>query len=142
MRLSLLPRLAMRLSLAEDYAATGGDTRRTLVAADWPTAMVAVSDSFGFEGSILDPVAPLAELALRPAGAYHDESYVALDALRPRLGMWIALPALSKRLTLSTGVAARFVHLAREPTSDPKAVVGRYSEKASLVFDAGVELVF
>jgi len=132
----------MRLSFAEDYAATGGDTRRTVVAADWPTAMVAVSDYFGFEGSLLDPVAPLAELALRPSGTYREQSYVALDALRPRLGMWVAMPALSKRLTLSTGFAARFVHLVREPQMDPTLVVGRYSARTSLVFDLGLQLVF
>jgi hypothetical protein len=104
--------------------------------------MFALGDYVGLEASLLDPVAPLAELALRPSGTYSDQSYVALDAVRPRVGMWVALPALSKRLTLSTGVAARLVHLVREPQADPTSVAGRYSAQTSLVFDLGVQLVF
>jgi hypothetical protein len=141
-RFRLMPRIALALSFDEDYAATGGDTRRTVVSANWPTAMVAVTDYFGFEGSLIDPIAPLAEMALRPAGDYQDQSYVALDLLRPRLGMWVAVPALSKRLTLSTGFAARFTHLTREANPDPTMVTGRYSARTSLVFDAGLQLVF
>jgi hypothetical protein len=133
-RFGWLPRIAVGLSFDDNYAAiAGADSRRTVVAAQWPTAMVAVSDYLGFEASLLDGAAPLAELALRPAGAYHDERYVALDLVRPRLGLWVAMPALSKRLALTTGIAGRFVHVASDRT---------YSEKASLAFDAGLELVF
>ena len=133
-RFGWLPRIAVGLSFDDNYAAiAGADSRRTVVAAQWPTAMVAVSDYLGFEASLLDGAAPLAELALRSAGAYHDERYVALDLVRPRLGLWVAMPALSKRLALTTGIAGRFVHVASNRT---------YSEKASLVFDAGLELVF
>jgi hypothetical protein len=132
-RFRWLPRIGVGLSFDSNYAATGGDSRRTVVSAQWPTAMIAVSDYLGFEASLLDGAAPLAELALRQAGAYRDERYVALDLLRPRLGLWVAMPALSKRLALTTGIAGRFVHVASDRT---------YSEKASLVFDAGLELVF
>ncbi|MDX2090447.1 MAG: hypothetical protein SFX73_21495 [Kofleriaceae bacterium] len=137
----LLPRLSMRLSFNDAYAVTDGDTRRYTIATDWPTAMFAVNDYIGLEVSFLDFVAPLAEMALRPAGTYHDQQYVALDALRPRLGLYVAVPQFSRRLALSTGFGTRFVDLEREDDGSG-ALTARYTYKASLTFDAGLEFVF
>lgn len=109
-----LPRLAVRLSFNDTYAITDGDSRRSVVAADWPTAMFAFNDYMGIEVSLLDPIAPLAEMALRPAGTYHGYPYVALDVLRPRFGGWICVPQFSRRLTLSSGFGARFLDVQRE----------------------------
>ncbi|MBV8762474.1 MAG: hypothetical protein JO257_34640 [Deltaproteobacteria bacterium] len=133
-RFRWLPRLGMRLSFDEHYAIADPGTRRTVVAADWPTAMFAFTDYVGLEASVLDPAAPLAEMALRPAGTYHEQQNVVLDALRPRLGIWVAFPQLSRRLALSTGFAARFLSIDRDTLT--------YGRKTSLVFDAGLEFVF
>lgn len=138
--LRLMPRLSLRLSFNDTYAVTNGDSRRTTVSADWPTAMIAVNDFLGLEASVLDPLAPLSEMALRPAGTYHGYEYVLLDAIRPRLGGYICVPQLSRRLALSAGFGARFLDVVREP--GPTPITARYAERASLTFDAGIEFVF
>ncbi len=137
-----LPRVALRMAVDDEYAVAPGDrTRRAVVAADWPTFMIAFNDHVGVELSVLDPVAPLAELALRPAGDYHDEKWIALDAVRPRLGLWTAMPQLSRRLALSLGAGARLVGVDVESAAgDP--LEARYVKRASLTIDAGIELVF
>ncbi len=143
LRFRLTPRLAARLSFNESYAATDDDTRRNVVAADWPTMMVALSDYVGIELSVIDFVAPLGELALRPAGVYTNEKYVALDLLRPRAGIWVAVPQFSRRLTLSTGFGGRFLDVVRtDDGTNPDIVNARYRSKASLTFDAGLQFVF
>lgn len=142
LRFRMVPRLAMRLSFAESYQSTDGDTRRRTVAADWPTMMVAINDYVGLEASVIDFVAPLAEMALRPAGSYTNEKNVALDLLRPRVGLWIAVPQFSRRLTLSSGFGGRFLDVERLPDDADGTLVARYRYKASLTFDAGLQFVF
>jgi len=139
-RLRVMPRLAMKLSFNDTYAVTDGDSRRVVVSADWPTLMVAVTDYAGLEASILDPIAPLSEMALRPAGSYHEYSFVALDIIRPRLGAWVAVPQLSRRLALTAGFGARFLDVKRDTTMP--GIDATYGAKASLTFDAGIEFVF
>ena len=136
----LLPRLAVRISFNDTYAVTDGDSKRTVVAADWPTIMVAFNDYIGVETSLIDPLAPLAEMALRPAGTYRDYPYVALDALRPRIGGWMCVPQFSRRLSVSSGFGARFLNLTRE--MGPTDITARYGYKPSLTFDAGIQFVF
>ena len=136
-----MPRLAVRLSFNDTYAATDGDSRRTVVSADWPTMMVAVNDYIGLEASILDPLAPLAEMALRPSGTYTRYPYVAFDALRPRLGGWICVPQFSRRLALTSGFGARFLDVVRDSPPD-MPLRATYGFKASLTFDAGIQFVF
>ena len=135
-----LPRLALRLSFNDTYAVTDGDSRRSVVSADFPTAMVAVNDFIGLEASVLDPIAPLAEMALRPAGTYSGYPYVALDLLRPRVGGYICIPQLSRRIAISAGFGARFLDVKREPGTT--AVTAQYGYKPSLLFDAGIEFIF
>jgi hypothetical protein len=139
-RFRLLPRLSLKLSFNDTYAVTDGDSRRNVVSADWPTLMVAFTDYAGLEASILDPLAPLAEMALRPAGVYHRYEFVALDAIRPRFGAWIAVPQLSRRVALTTGFGARFLDVTRDTTST--TIDARYGFKPSLTFDAGIQFVF
>ena len=139
-RVRVVPRLSVKLSFNDTYAVTDGDSRRVVVSADWPTVMVALTDYLGLEASIIDPIAPLSEMALRPAGTYHQYPYVALDALRPRFGAWIAVPQLSRRLALTTGFGARFLDVTRDTTMTK--IDATYGAKASLTFDAGVEFVF
>ena len=141
-RFRLLPRLALKIAFNDVYAVTDGNSRRSVVSADWPTAMLAITDYAGLEASIVDPLAPLAEMALRPPGVYHDYAYVAFDALRPRLGAWVAVPQLSRRLTISTGFGARFLDVRRNTPPDALTLDATYSFKASLTFDAGLQFVF
>lgn len=139
-RLRLMPRLGVKMAFNDTYAVTDGDSRRIVVSADWPTVMVAITDYVGLEASIIDPIAPLAEMALRPPGTYHQYPYVALDALRPRFGAWIAVPALSRRIALTSGFGARFLDVTRDQTMTK--IDATYGAKASLTFDAGIEFVF
>ncbi len=144
-RFNALPRLALRLWFSETYGVTDdNDTRRNVVAADWPTLMVAITDYIGLELSAIDPIAPLAEMALRPAGKYHNQRYVMLDVLRPRIGTWVAVPQLSRRLALTIGLGARFVDIVRndDPLDPADPLDATYGAKASLAFDAGVQFVF
>jgi hypothetical protein len=136
-----IPTVGIRVAFSDDYALGGADNRRTLVSADWPTFLVAATDHVGLAFSVLDPVAPLSEMALRPAGNYDDETLIALDAVRPRAALWLAAPELSRRLALSLGVGARLVGL--EVMSAPDAPVeARYVRRTSVTIDAGLQLVF
>jgi hypothetical protein len=82
-------------------------------------------------------------VALRPAGTYHGYGYVLLDAVRPRFGIWIAMPQLSRRIALTSGFGARLLDVVREDDgSDPLKLVAHYRYKASLTFDAGIQFVF
>jgi hypothetical protein len=139
-RFRVVPRLALKLSFNDTYAVTDGDSRRVVVSADWPTLMVAITDYAGLEASILDPIAPLSEMALRPAGSYHQYPYVALDAIRPRLGAWVAVPQLSRRIAITAGFGAPFLDVTRDQTM--MKIDATYGAKASLTFDAGIEFVF
>jgi hypothetical protein len=142
-RFRLLPRVALKLSFNDGYLPTDGDNRRTVVSADWPTLMIAFNDYLGLEASVLDPIAPLSEMALRPPGTYHDYRYVALDILRPRIGGWIAVPQFSRRLALTAGFGTRFLDVVRlDDGSDGTKLEARYRAKASLTFDAGLQFVF
>lgn len=143
LRFRWLPRLSARLSFNDVYANTDGDSRRRIVAADFPTIMFAINDFVGFELSAIDFVAPLAEMALRPAGKYTNYANVALDLIRPRLGMWIAVPQLSRRLALTSGFGARFLDVVRtDDGSDPEMLEAAYEYAPSLTFDAGIQFVF
>lgn len=142
-RFRLLPRLSVRLSFNDVYANTDGDSRRRLVAADFPTLMFAVNDYVGFELSAIDFIAPLAEMALRPAGKYENYENVALDLLRPRFGLWVAVPQFSRRIALTAGFGARFLDVVRtDDGTDDSMLRAEYKYKASLMFDAGVQFVF
>jgi hypothetical protein len=142
-RFRWLPRLSLRLSFNDTYASTDGDSRRRLVAADFPTLMFAINDYVGFELSAIDFIAPLAEMALRPAGKYANYENVALDLLRPRFGVWVAVPQFSRRVALTAGFGARFLDVVRtDDGTDDKKLEAEYRYKASLTFDAGIQFVF
>lgn len=141
-RFRLTPRLVAGLSFAESYAPTDGDTRRRIVAAQWPTAMGAINDYVGLELSVADLIGPLTELALRPAGSYNKENLVVLDLLRPRAGLWIAVPQFSRRLALTSGFAVRFLDVERTDDGSSSSVTGEYRYHPSLMFDAGIQFVF
>ena len=139
----LTPRLGIRLSFNDVYAVTDGDSRRRTVSADWPTAMVAINDYIGVEVSAIDFIAPLAEMALRPAGVYDRYEYVALDLIRPRAGMWVAVPQFSRRLSLSGGFGVRLLDVVdKTDPAMPDDKRFEYGYKPSLTFDAGIQFIF
>ncbi|HUS31985.1 MAG TPA: hypothetical protein VMZ53_25970 [Kofleriaceae bacterium] len=142
LRFRITPRLMAGLSFADSYADTDGDSRRRVVAAYWPTAMVAVNDYVGLEFSGLDLIGPLTEMALRPAGTYDQQQKVALDFLRPRAGLWVAMPQFSRRVALTVGGGGRFLELKRLDDGATPMVRAQYSYKPSLMFDAGIQFVF
>ncbi|HTL38508.1 MAG TPA: hypothetical protein VL326_35505 [Kofleriaceae bacterium] len=140
-RFRLTPRLMAGLSFADSYADTDGDSRRRVVAAYWPTLMFALNDYVGLEFSGLDLIGPLTEMALRPAGTYHDQANVTLDFLRPRAGLWFAMPQFSRRVALTVGGGYRFLEVETDPSTAPM-LTAKYKYKASPIFDAGVQFVF
>ncbi|MCX5742348.1 MAG: hypothetical protein NT062_07615 [Proteobacteria bacterium] len=142
-RLSYLPRVALKFAFNDAYADTDNDTKRTVVSADWPTAMIAITDYIGVEGSIADLVAPLSEMALRPPGQYDKQGLVLLDLVRPRVGMWVAMPALSRRVALTIGAGARFLDATRTDDRQPSTPLqARYRAHTSFAFDAGIQFIF
>lgn len=142
-RFRLLPRLSVRMSFNDTYAVTDGDSRRIVVAADFPTLMFAINDYVGLEVSVIDFVAPLAEMALRPPGKYTSYEKVALDLIRPRAGLWVGMPQFSRRIALTAGFGARFLDVKRiDDGTDPKMLQADYIYKRSLTFDAGIQFVF
>jgi hypothetical protein len=142
LRFRITPRLTAGLSFADSYADTDGDSRRRVVAAYWPTAMVAINDYVGLEFSGLDLIGPLTEMALRPPGTYEEQQKVALDFLRPRAGLWVAMPQFSRRLALTVGGGGRFLELERLDDGSTMQMKAKYAYKPSLIFDAGIQFVF
>jgi hypothetical protein len=142
LRFRITPRLMAGLAFTDSYADTDGDSRRRIVAAHWPTAMVAINDFVGLEFSGIDLIAPLTEMALRPPGSYSKEEKVVLDFLRPRAGIWVAMPQLSRRIALTTGCAGRFLQVTRTDDGTAMPLTATYSYKPSWMFDAGIQFVF
>lgn len=134
---SLLPRLGLRASFNEPYRSEGErDGYRQLVTIAWPSVMRGVEEHAGLELSVVDLAAPLAELAMRPIGTYAKEELLFLDAVRLRLGLYLAVPELTSHLAASAGAGVRPV----APVAD--AGMQAYERRTSLLVDLGVEWVF
>jgi hypothetical protein len=134
---SLWPRLALRGSFNEHYRSEGErDGYRQIAAIEWPNVMLGFEEHVGLELSVLDLAAPLAEIAVRPPGTWDRQQLLLLDAVRPRLGLYLAVPELTSRLAASIGAGVRLV----APAPDP--AMQSYQRRMSLVVDLGVEWVF
>jgi hypothetical protein len=141
-RPSLVPVLSMRLSFNTDYRNEGErDGFRYMVGVELPTLHFAISDYGGLQASLFDVVAPLAEMALRKVGEYEDSSLLLLDVVRPRIGVWVAVPQLSRRLTVTAGVGVRFVGLDELADSTDERFHGDYGAETSVVVDLGLSFV-
>jgi hypothetical protein len=137
-RFRAFPLLSTRISFHDDYRNESGRTgRRTTVAADWPVGYLAISDYLGMRVSAFDLIGPLGELALREVGEWHDEKLVLLDFLRPKVGVWLAVPQLSRRLILDAGIGVRFIGT-QEVDGE---VAGRYERKAGPEIHFGLSYV-
>lgn len=100
------PALSVRWEFAGHwYDRSNAEYRRT-ISADVATAAIAMSDHMGLKLSLIDLAAPLAELALRDTSLNHEnQGVVVLDALRPRVDLWLGLPELTRRVVVFAGLS-------------------------------------
>lgn len=109
-----LPNPSIRLSWNGAYVnAWGSDGFRVVPTLDAVTLRARLSPTSsalaaGISLSLLDLLAPLTELAMRRGDVDYDrQGLVWLEFLRPRLDATFAVPALSRRVFLVTGVSLR-----------------------------------
>lgn len=138
-RLRPLPLVGVRLAFNNQYMdQSGADGRRYLVSADWPVAYLALSDFTGVRLSAFDVLAPLSELALREVGDWDQQRLLLWDFVRPRVGIWLAAPQISRRLILDAGVGLRMLGTREVEAGDDPEAVGVYRRKASAVIHLGL----
>jgi hypothetical protein len=115
-KLSILPSPAIRASWNGAYLnAFGSDGFRIVPSLDWVSARIRLTPvsakarvSLGI--SVFDPLAPLAELAMRRSDLNYDrQGLLWLDAIRPRVEMQFSAPAVSRHMFLVGGFALRTV---------------------------------
>jgi hypothetical protein len=104
------PTAALRFSWNAGYlSATSGDGFRYVASVDWPAWRYSFGANVALQISMLDLVAPLAELALRKPADYNNQALVLLDIVRPRLTMFLGIPQLTKNVVVSVGISARLL---------------------------------
>ena len=105
----LVPNASLRVSWSPDYFTGSGQNEPRYVASiDWLTVLRwAPLANLGFQTSLVDLAAPLAELSFRPNARVDNGGVVALDLVRPRLDVLLAVPEFSRRLVLETGAALK-----------------------------------
>ncbi len=110
----LLPTPGLRVAYSTGFTnGVGGDGLRVLPSLEWLAARVRLSGPgarayVGLQGTLLDPVAPLAELAMRRADLVFDNQGLAwLDVLRPRLEIAFGVPAFGDHVLLTAGASLR-----------------------------------
>lgn len=82
----------------------------------------AFDDHFGLRLSAFDVLAPLSEMALRDISLeYRDPAWLVAAIVHPRAGFWIAVPEVSRHLSLSFVVGYRLI--APETLSSEEDVV-------------------
>jgi hypothetical protein len=110
----LLPTPGLRVAYSTGFTnGVGGDGLRVLPSLEWLAARVRLSGPgarayVGLQGTLLDPVAPLAELAMRRADLVFDNQGLAwLDVLRPRVELAFGVPAFGDHVLLTAGASLR-----------------------------------
>jgi hypothetical protein len=115
-KFSLIPSPAVRASWNSAYFnAFGGDGFRVVPSLDFVSARLRLTPpsskarvSLGV--SVFDPLAPLAELAMRRSDLNYDrQELVWLDAIRPRLDLQFSAPSISRHVFLTGGFGLRTV---------------------------------
>ncbi|WP_437592274.1 hypothetical protein [Sorangium sp. So ce1000] len=107
------PDLALRVSWSPSYIDGTAGSPRILPSANLINLRVLLryTDAYylALQPSLIDPLSPLSELALRrsEAVAYEDSGRVLLNAVTPRFDVMIGVPALSKHLVVSGGASLR-----------------------------------
>lgn len=107
------PDLALRLSWNPAYVNEGSNSSRVLASATLANFRIrhGRSDKYylATQLSLLDPLAPLSELAQRPTSEirYERGSRLAANVLAPRVDLLAGVPALSKHLVVTAGASLR-----------------------------------
>lgn len=106
---SWIPDLGIAESWSATYRnATPRDGLRYTATANWLVLRWAASHNFGLRGSLVDLFGPFSELALRPSDAHPENpGLLLLDAVRPRLGVWGAVPEVTRNVTVEANVGWR-----------------------------------
>ncbi|WP_437281087.1 hypothetical protein WME90_11165 [Sorangium sp. So ce375] len=110
---SYRPDLALRVSWSPSYIDGKAGSPRIVPSANIVSlrGVLRYTDAYylALQPSLIDPLAPLSELALRRSEAveYEDSGRVLLNAVTPRLDVMIGVPALSKHLVVSGGASLR-----------------------------------
>jgi hypothetical protein len=111
-KIFFLPDLALRASWSGSYVNDSG-TARILASANWLNFRFRIQRTeasyVGIETSLLDPLAPLSELALRRTERthYRKPNTLLLNLLTPRVEVLAASPMLSEHLAVSAGLSLR-----------------------------------
>lgn len=144
----LTPELALRALWSAGFPSEGGDRFRYVAGVNMlrlRQVLIYTDRSYAsLQLSLLDPIAPLAELALRPDTdersstdiEYEKNARLLANVISPRFELTAALPWLSKHLAASAGVGLRLV-VAGEPEppllEERDVLVSRYR----WIFNAG-----
>ncbi|MBI3072066.1 MAG: hypothetical protein HYY84_08080 [Deltaproteobacteria bacterium] len=143
---TFIPSFSFRLSWnAHYFNQSGGDGFRFSPSLDFFSFRAALSENLGLQLSLLDPLAPLVEIAMRKSRTVENEEHLALDAVRPRLDFWFGIPQVTRRFALVAGVSLRFVRAALATRVDANQVAVeslRYSAGGSLEFNVGAMAFF
>jgi hypothetical protein len=122
----LLPGLGLRASWSPGYVNKGGGSLRYVAAVSWLTfrkRFVYLERYYGaVHLALLDPIAPLSELAVRDGAAatYSYHNRLAWNVISPRLDVVFGIPSLSRHLLAGAGVGLRLV----APNSDSTLILG------------------
>lgn len=115
-KLSLLPSPGVRASWNGAYFnAFGSDGFRLVPSLDFVSARLRLTPKsakarVSLGASLFDPLAPLAELAMRRSDLqYNRQELLWLDAIHPRLDLQFSVPSLSRHLFLTGGFGVRAV---------------------------------
>ncbi len=125
----IFPDLALRFSWSPGYISEDNDSSRIVASANLLNFRIAHRTPNSFSAvqfSLIDPLAPLSELAVRKSTNtdYERPSRLALNVLTPRIDLLFGIPPLSKHLVVGAGASLRLVAplFSHElPTANPEA---------------------
>lgn len=124
-KIALLPDLALRASWSGSYVNEGAGASRILASANWLNLRVRIRRTeatyLGFELSLIDPLAPLSELALRKkVQHYRDQQKLFFNVFTPRVELLAASPMLSEHLGVSAGLSLRMSAAIADDSSETR----------------------
>lgn len=131
----LAPGLGLRASWNAAYGTASGDSLRYVASVNWLTAKVRISYTTmtysALHFSLVDPLAPLSELALRPQEdtSYRNNERLGWNVITPRAEIVFGFPTFSRHLAVGAGASLRIV--APLPVDE----VGEQAEDNVEVFD-------
>jgi hypothetical protein len=111
----LIPDVDLRYSWSPTYANLGQGSGHALASVPWLNIVIPLVRKEWIYGALdispIDVLAPVAELATRPAqvAAYAHQSRVYTNFIKPRLDVTLAVPALSTNLVAGAGVSYQII---------------------------------